>query len=90
MLESYFDRNRDITDSQVLREIWGEAGLPAEATSSWQRPDLHELIFSEHNEAIEHGASGVPAVRLSGSFGVLTGAQPFEVYRDWVLRSRTA
>ena len=90
LLESYFSRNRDITSSSVLREIWSEAGLPCDQIASWQRPDLLEAVIRQHNEAIEHGAGGVPAVRMEGSFGVVTGAQPLEAYRDWVNKALAA
>ena len=46
-----------------------------------------EQVIAEHNEAIEFGASGVPAVRLEGNPTCVVGAQPIELYRRWVDRT---
>ena len=42
---------------------------------------------TEHAEAVELGATGVPAVRLAGNSAVIVGAQPTELYRRWIERS---
>lgn len=84
LLRAYFTLNRDITSESVLRELWNEAGLPKSEIERWQRPELIRQIVDEHNEAIEYGASGVPAVRLAESEGLVMGAQPAEVYRRWI------
>jgi predicted DsbA family dithiol-disulfide isomerase len=42
--------------------------------------------IEDHNEAVELGMTGVPAVRVAGSDAFLMGAQPLAVYRRWVAR----
>ena len=47
-------------------------------------------MIAEHEEAVELGVGGVPAVRLAGSDVAITGAQPTESYRRWIRRSLEA
>ena len=70
----------------MLRAIWQDAGLEANDFDRRDDEQLLRQIIQEHQEAIEQGASGVPAVRAADQFGVLTGAQPLEVYRSWFAR----
>ena len=91
LLDAYFSKNRDITDDGVLLDVWRQSGLPSADFESRQDPSLLDEILGQHQEAIEHGASGVPAVRASGPalragdhYGVLMGAQPVEVYHRWL------
>ena len=84
LLDAYFSKNRDITDDGVLLDLWRESGLPPADFESRQDPSLLDEILGQHQEAIEHGASGVPAVRASDHYGVLMGAQPVEVYHRWL------
>lgn len=89
LLEAYFRDNRDITCDRVLSELWDAAGYPQVAIPGRgddvdvQR-ELVEEIIADHQEAMQHGASGVPAVRLADSFGVVVGAQPTAAYRQWI------
>lgn len=87
LLEAYFRDNRDVTSDPVLGALWVEAGLPAERFEERADPALAEEVVHDHNEALEHGATGVPAVRLAAGFGVLTGAHSVDVYRQWVERA---
>lgn len=84
LLDAYFRKNRNITDDVVLLDLWRQSGLEEADFESRQDPTLLEDVLAQHQEAIEHGASGVPAVRAEGQFGVLMGAQPVEVYRRWL------
>jgi predicted DsbA family dithiol-disulfide isomerase len=84
LFDAYFRRSRDITDDAVLRDLWGRAGLAAERFGEREDPELDRRIISEFQEALEHGATGAPAVRMEGAYGVLMGAQPIEVYRRWL------
>ena len=86
LLDAYFRKNRDISSDTVLRDLWQDAGLPADGFDRRGDEKLLRQVIQEHQEAIEQGASGVPAVRAADQFGVLTGAQPLEVYRSWLLR----
>lgn len=87
LLHGYFAENRDITNTATLLAIWREAGLPEEDFSRREDPALLRAVFREHEEAIEHGVSGVPAVRIGGNPVPVVGAHPFEVYRRWVSRA---
>jgi len=87
LLHAYFAENRDITDDATLRKIWEEIDLPADEFARSEDPGLVQRILQEHNEAIECGVTGVPAVRMEGREGVVIGAQPLDLYRRWIRRS---
>jgi predicted DsbA family dithiol-disulfide isomerase len=86
LLRAYFTDNRDITDAATLRAIWGECGLPIDGLAAADDPALLREVIDQHNEALEHGATGVPAVRVDGDDACVVGAQPLETYRRWVQR----
>ena len=86
LFEAYFSENRDITATRVLKDLWEEVGLEIEAFEKTEDPELLREVFAQHNEAIEHGATGVPAVHMDGGFGVIVGAEPIETYRRWIAR----
>lgn len=86
LLRAYFTDNRDITDAATLRAIWGECGLPPERFDSAADPALRHEVLAEHDEAVELGITGVPAVRVDGTDLMVMGAQPLETYRRWVQR----
>ena len=86
LLRAYFSDNRDITDGDTLRAIWSECGLPAETFAAAGDPAMLREVVTQHNEAIELGITGVPAVRVDGTDAVVVGAQPLETYRRWVQR----
>jgi len=87
LLRAYFAENRDISDAATLRELWVEGGLAEAGFARREDPALLERILDEHAEAIEGGATGVPAVRLQGNDAIVVGAQPLELYRRWVRRA---
>jgi predicted DsbA family dithiol-disulfide isomerase len=86
LLRAYFTDNRDITDPHTLRAIWHECALPPEAFGGINDAELLRAVLAEHNEAVELGITGVPAVRVDGTDAVVVGAQPLETYRRWVRR----
>ena len=86
LLTAYFTDNLDITDDRVLRDLWGKADLPADGFDKRDDPILKEAVLQEHNQAIENGATGAPALQMVGGFGAITGAQPVESYRLWFQR----
>jgi predicted DsbA family dithiol-disulfide isomerase len=86
LLHAYFAENRDITDAATLRAVWREAGLPDAEFARAADPALLEQTFAEHEEALAHGVTGVPAVRIEGRPGLVVGAQPLDVYRSWIRR----
>lgn len=90
LLHAYFTENRDITDSNTLLALWREAQLPEDGFARVSDPALLRATIDQHNEAIEHGVNGVPAVCMEGREGVVIGAQPVELYRRWIERRLAA
>jgi predicted DsbA family dithiol-disulfide isomerase len=92
LLRAYFEESRDISREPTLRALWGEVGLADAAFEACRDPVLVRETIDDHNEAIELGVTGVPALRVAGSDAVVMGAQPLAVYRRWVekLRAREA
>ena len=86
LLRAYFGENRDITRSDVLRELWNDVGLAPDAFEASEQ-GLVDQVLDEHNEAREVGVTGVPAVRLAGNDAIIVGAHPVELYRRWIERS---
>ena len=88
LLQAYFAENRDITDADTLVEIWREAGLSEAEFSRVADPRWLQQTLDEHNEAVQLGVNGVPAVRAEGDQAFVSGAYPLEMYRRWVSRLR--
>jgi predicted DsbA family dithiol-disulfide isomerase len=88
LLEAYFSENRDVTDAETLRALWAEAELPAGEFERTQDPALLQATLQQHTEALEAGATGVPAVRLADDDVVIVGAQPLALYQKWFERVR--
>lgn len=84
LLRAYFTENRDITTERVLRELWSELELPESAFDEARDPALVRQVVDEHNEALVHGTTGVPAARLADGESVLMGAHPTATYRTWI------
>ncbi len=86
LLRAYFEDNRDISATETLRAVWREAGLESEAFAIAAEPELLKATADEHDEALNLGITGVPAVRVKGTDAFVTGAQPVETYRRWIGR----
>jgi predicted DsbA family dithiol-disulfide isomerase len=81
LMESYFHRNRNITEPENLLRIAAESGLDVPAFSAaLQDEALAREVVDDHNQAVSMGISGVPTVIVDGRWRV-TGAQPRETYR---------
>ena len=87
LLRAYFTENHDVTHPDTLRTLWKELGFPDEAFARADDPALLRRVLEEHNEAVQYGAGGVPAVRLDGNEAVITGAHPYELYERWAKRA---
>ena len=85
-MRAYFEENRDISDEAELRALWSDVGLDEAAFAPLDDPELVARVAADHDEALEYGATGVPAVMLVGNDAVVVGAQPLDVYRRWVER----
>ena len=60
LMEAYFADNRNITDTDVQRELWSEVGLSPEAFERVSDPALLQATLREHQEALDAGVTGVP------------------------------
>jgi predicted DsbA family dithiol-disulfide isomerase len=89
LLHAYFAENRDISNARTLWAIWEEAGLPTDALERVRDPELLREVAEEHNQAVQMGVGGVPAVQMEGNDVAITGAHPTETYRRWI-RKRLA
>jgi predicted DsbA family dithiol-disulfide isomerase len=87
LLRAYFVESRDISDLETLRSLWRELDLAEGGFDAHCDPAIRREVLAEHAEAIELGATGVPAVRLAGNDAVIVGAQPVELYRRWIERA---
>lgn len=81
LMDSYFYRNRNITDPANLVHIAEETGLDVAAfVAALRDPSVGREVVDDHNEAVSLGIGGVPAVIVDDRWKV-SGAQPREVYR---------
>ena len=87
LLRAYFQESQDISDIDVLRKLWSELGLPVSGFDLATRAETQERVVAEYREALDQGATGVPAVQLAGNSAVIVGAHPLALYRRWIERS---
>ena len=90
LLHAYFVERRDISNARTLAALWHEVELPGAELARAAAPELLKQVADEHNQAVELGIGGVPAVRMVGNDVAISGAQPLEVYRRWVGRALEA
>ena len=86
LLVAYFSAGRDISDGDVLNDIWRETGLDAKAFDAWETEAVLDRVLADHEEARGLGINGAPAARLETNEAFLTGALPLDMYRRWVGR----
>jgi len=86
LLHAYFAENRDITKGETLQALWAEAGLPPDEFARVGDEALLREVVAQHNEAVEIGVSGVPAVMMVGNDVPMMGAMSYDTYRKWVER----
>jgi predicted DsbA family dithiol-disulfide isomerase len=86
LFRAYFTESRDISSETTLRKLWRDLALPERAFEERER--WTDRVESDHREAVDCGATGVPAVRLATQEFVVMGAQPEAVYRRWFERAR--
>ena len=84
LLSAYFTDNRDISDINVLKELWNELGLPSDVFETYHSPHILQAVATEHNTSLQNGVTGVPAIMLDGIPGALVGAQEEAVYRRMI------
>ena len=88
LMDAYFAENRTISDPEVFGDLAAECGV--DRSGFLAHVNDHQLRFSqaaidEHNQAIEHGITGVPTVLLDRVLPV-QGAQDFASYEHWIQR----
>lgn len=80
LFDAYWARGRDIGDEQVLVEEGVGVGLDrAEIVEALANPAYLERVVGQTREALELGASGVPAWVIDERI-LVPGAQPHEVF----------
>jgi predicted DsbA family dithiol-disulfide isomerase len=87
LFSAYFTESRDISGEAVLREIWGEAGLATDSFPALGDADLVARVHSDHEQAHEEGATGVPALRRAEDEYAIVGALPYEMLERWLRRT---
>jgi predicted DsbA family dithiol-disulfide isomerase len=90
LMDAYFWENRNVCDPGVLIEVAEACGLdPVEFAAALQDESLLQIVIDEHNEAVEVGITGVPAVVAPGGFQI-PGAQDLVFYRHLVQKLRSS
>ncbi len=80
LLRAYFTENLTISDWSVLAGAASDVGVDSEEfLSMTQQRDrsLTEDVIADHNEAVERGITGVPAMIFNDTFPI-QGAQDFD------------
>lgn len=88
LLQAYFTENQTISDWSVLAGAASDVGVDSEEfLSVTQQRDrsLTEDVIADHNEAVERGITGVPAMIFNDTFPI-QGAQDFDSLSTWIQR----
>jgi predicted DsbA family dithiol-disulfide isomerase len=89
VMRAYFAESRTISDLEVLTDVAGRSGIPADEFRArldrdWQ--EFEDKVFAEHTEAIQLGVTGIPSVVVDDAL-LIPGAVDADVYRR-VIRER--
>ncbi len=87
LLESYFTENRTISDPEVLVDVAIQVGIDGDefrTVMGTRAAEFAEVVIADHNEAVNSGISGVPAVVVNDEYP-FTGAQEVDFYRRIVI-----
>ena len=87
LLKAYFTDNRDISSEATLKLIWEECGLNTDEFDRSNNPAYLKATIDQHNEALNCGANGAPAFRLSHINAAIVGAHPVGTLSRWIKRS---
>lgn len=84
VMEAYFHENRTISDLEVLVDVAGSSGIPADEfrerlEEGWQ--GFEDQVFAEHTEAVSLGINGIPSVVVDDAL-LIPGAVGTDVYRQ--------
>ena len=86
IMHAYFAENRDISNADTLTSLAVDVGVDADAFNEamGRRGEaMTELVFAEHQSAVEQNVTGIPTVLFEHEFPV-GGAQSLETYEDIV------
>jgi len=76
-----FRELRDISDSAELRKIAAAASVPEGLVDrALSDPALRDRVFAEHQEGLDAGVNGIPALVVPG-YAPVTGAIPLDTLR---------
>ena len=88
LLRAYFTENRTISDWSVLGAVASDVGVDSgEFLEVAQQRDrsLAEAVVGDHNEAVNRGITGVPAMIFNDKFPI-QGAQDLDSLSMWTAR----
>jgi predicted DsbA family dithiol-disulfide isomerase len=91
LLRAYFSENRDISDRNVLADVARAAGVDRrefEPLYDDQFKPLARAAYDDHNQAINAGIQGVPAVVVDGRY-LISGAVEVDHYRAALAQVRS-
>ncbi len=79
LFEAFFAETRDISSPEVLADLAERLDLSGAAlTEALRGGEFREAVWSDHQEAMEAGITGIPTVLMGGY--AISGAVPFEEY----------
>ena len=87
LLRAYFVESRDISARGTLAALWRDCGLPEAGFDRAFAAETQAAVVAEHQDAVERGVTGVPAVMMVGNYVPTLGALPYETYRRWIARA---
>jgi predicted DsbA family dithiol-disulfide isomerase len=86
LMDAYFYQNRNVTSADTIVAVAQECGLDMEAfVAALRDPETAKAVVRDHNEAVEAGITGVPAVVVEGGMQI-PGAQDLVFYRHLVAK----
>lgn len=84
VMQAYWQEARSIDDTNVLKEIAEQVGLPTENFSDvLADPAFDAQVSADVELAREYGLSGVPALVFAERY-LVVGAQPYDVLKQVV------
>jgi 2-hydroxychromene-2-carboxylate isomerase len=66
LYHAYFAEGRDFSDRAVLAEVCGAAGVAPESVGRIDEPEVKDALHRATDEAVAHGAFGVPTFVVDG------------------------
>ncbi len=90
LMRAYFYENRDVTDPDTIVAVAEECGLDIDRfLVDLKDESVGREVVADHQEAIERGVTGVPAVVVDDTFPI-PGAQDVAFYRHLVHKRLSA